>query len=778
MKKLLIVLFSAICGLALATDPWLSKPIAPTYFQTCVKVKDSIQAPIYFQVKDTLATKGYARLQKTDTTVFVRKAGAQTITGLKTFSTGLISSGVQSSAGGLFYGQTSPFPTGLGTYVANYVSPTYGARILAYNGSAYQPLCIGKLISGSTFQLALNSDGTSVFGGTVTATNLSGTNTGDETNSTIISKLGFTPENSSKKGAANGYAPLGNNAQISDSYIPSNIARMTDINNGNVIAAIGYNPENVDKKGVANGYTPLDASAKIATTYLPAAILGALKYQGTWAASVGAYPASPAQGNYWVISTAGTLGTTAYKVGDWLTYNGSSWDKIDNSQTVSSVFGRTGAVVATTGDYTSDQITEGTTNKYYTDARARASLSFAAGSGAYNSSTGVITIPTNNNQLTNGAGYALATGTNATGTWPVSISGTAANATTWGSQSYTSIPSTLNYVMGYNDASSKWSYYSLSQTQTWLGISGASGYIPKFGSGNTLSNSTIFETPTTPYGTVQATLKIEPTITAGTSTNPTSNGSIKLSGGGYDWGGIYTIQPNPAGSWYNRMAFLTMNGNGGALIERMCLDNQGKVGIGTDAPDNGKLTILKNTTYNTEASYALSIQSNIGNAYTELQIGADDAINCGVIQTAGKFTSWISKSLVLNPNGGAVGIGNTSPQYALDVTGSIRSTGIMYAPNFQTTSDVRLKTKIKPISLKQLPINYYSFYLKSDTTDLRYGVIAQEVQKVAPELVSKGKDGYLSVKYTDLLVKEIAALKEIIKTQEERISKIEKLISK
>lgn len=49
-------------------------------------------------------------------------------------------------------------------------------------------------------------------------------------------------------------------------------------------------------------------------------------------------------------------------------------------------------------------ITEGT-NLYYTDARARAALSFTAGSGGYNSTTGVITIPTNTNQLTNGAGF-------------------------------------------------------------------------------------------------------------------------------------------------------------------------------------------------------------------------------------------------------------------------------------------------------------------------------------------------------------------------------------
>lgn len=71
---------------------------------------------------------------------------------------------------------------------------------------------------------------------------------------------------------------------------------------------------------------------------------------------------------------------------------------------VTSVFGRTGAVVAASGDYTTTQVTEGT-NLYFTDARSRAALSFTAGSGAYNSTTGVITIPTDNNQISNGAGY-------------------------------------------------------------------------------------------------------------------------------------------------------------------------------------------------------------------------------------------------------------------------------------------------------------------------------------------------------------------------------------
>jgi hypothetical protein len=76
----------------------------------------------------------------------------------------------------------------------------------------------------------------------------------------------------------------------------------------------------------------------------------------------------------------------------------------DISYPVTSVFGRTGAVVATSGDYTTTLVTEGT-NLYFTDSRARLALSFVAGSGAYNSTTGVITIPTNNTQITNGSNY-------------------------------------------------------------------------------------------------------------------------------------------------------------------------------------------------------------------------------------------------------------------------------------------------------------------------------------------------------------------------------------
>ena len=64
------------------------------------------------------------------------------------------------------------------------------------------------------------------------------------------------------------------------------------------------------------------------------------------------------------------------------------------------------AAVATKDN--TDEITEGTTNLYFTDVRARGAISVTTGSGAYNSTTGILTIPTNTSELTNGAGFITA----------------------------------------------------------------------------------------------------------------------------------------------------------------------------------------------------------------------------------------------------------------------------------------------------------------------------------------------------------------------------------
>ena len=135
-------------------------------------------------------------------------------------------------------------------------------------------------------------------------------------------------------------------------------------------------------------------------------LVGGVQYQGVWNANTNTPTLTSSvgtQGHYYIVNVAGTTnlnGITDWQVGDWAIFSGGAWQKVDNTDSVTSVNGFTGAVSLTT-----DNIPEGTTNLYYLDSRARAALSFAAGSGAYNNTTGVITIPTDNNQILNGAGY-------------------------------------------------------------------------------------------------------------------------------------------------------------------------------------------------------------------------------------------------------------------------------------------------------------------------------------------------------------------------------------
>jgi hypothetical protein len=109
-------------------------------------------------------------------------------------------------------------------------------------------------------------------------------------------------------------------------------------------------------KGVANGVASLDGSGTVPVSQLPAAVLGALSYQGTWNASTNTPTLTSSvgtKGYYYVVSVAGSTnlnGITDWQVGDWAVYNGSIWQKIDNTDAVTSVNGYTGTVVLTNTD--------------------------------------------------------------------------------------------------------------------------------------------------------------------------------------------------------------------------------------------------------------------------------------------------------------------------------------------------------------------------------------------------------------------------------------------
>jgi len=151
---------------------------------------------------------------------------------------------------------------------------------------------------------------------------------------------------------------------------------------------------NTSDKGANNGVATLDAGGKVPASQLP---VGSQVYKGTWNASTNTPTLADGTGTAgWTyrVAVAGTInlgsGSITFNIGDDAIYNGTIWQRNPSSSDVTSVNSQTGVVVLTT-----DNISEGTTNKYYTDARARTSLSVSSPL-AYNSTSGAFSIPQSN----------------------------------------------------------------------------------------------------------------------------------------------------------------------------------------------------------------------------------------------------------------------------------------------------------------------------------------------------------------------------------------------
>ena len=114
----------------------------------------------------------------------------------------------------------------------------------------------------------------------------------------------------------------------------------------------GYIP--TTEKAQPLGVATLDAGGKVPVSQIPQ--MGDLNYQGTWNASTNTptlTSSTGTKGYYYVVSVAGTTnlnGITDWQVGDWAVYNGTAWQKIDNTDAVTSVNGYTGTVVLTASD--------------------------------------------------------------------------------------------------------------------------------------------------------------------------------------------------------------------------------------------------------------------------------------------------------------------------------------------------------------------------------------------------------------------------------------------
>jgi len=111
--------------------------------------------------------------------------------------------------------------------------------------------------------------------------------------------------------------------------------------------------ENTSNKNIANGYAGLDATGKLFTSQMP---ITGLKYLGVWNANTNTPVITSSvgsSGNYYKVSVNGNTnidGLNTWNIGDWIIFNGSTWDKIDNSELVNSVNGYIGSVVLTKSD--------------------------------------------------------------------------------------------------------------------------------------------------------------------------------------------------------------------------------------------------------------------------------------------------------------------------------------------------------------------------------------------------------------------------------------------
>jgi hypothetical protein len=209
-------------------------------------------------------------------------------------------------------------------------------------------------------------------------------------------------------------------------------------------------------------------------------------------------------------------------------------------------------------------------------------------------------------------------------------------------------------------------------------------------------------------------------------------------------------------------------------IERMRITADRNIGINDTSPN--QLMCISN--YSGYSSYFKAKRTT-------------SAVEAGIIlEDSANSTTWLmyrpannTQLRFYNGNGDQAAItygGNflmgttTDNGERLYVSGSIRATGSITA-----NSDVRLKKNIERIEnalQKVSEISGYTYNTIYDE-DRHAGVIAQEIDKVLPEIVNKGNDGLMGVEYGNISALLIEAIKEqkvLIESLQAKVEALEK----
>lgn len=103
----------------------------------------------------------------------------------------------------------------------------------------------------------------------------------------------------------------------------------------------------------AGNYAHLNENGKVPLEELDDSLLGNLQFQTLWDAENNnpQLPLVPTQkGQYWIVSNGGERFGLTFNTGDWLVAGDGVWQKVDNSDAVTSVNGKIGNVILTSND--------------------------------------------------------------------------------------------------------------------------------------------------------------------------------------------------------------------------------------------------------------------------------------------------------------------------------------------------------------------------------------------------------------------------------------------
>ncbi len=165
--------------------------------------------------------------------------------------------------------------------------------------------------------------------------------------------------------------------------------------------------------------------------------------------------------------------------------------------------------------------------------------------------------------------------------------------------------------------------------------------------------------------------------------------------------------------------------------------------------------------------------------------GSSNKLSSGTISSLnnqGDFILWEKNpSTGIHYNLGKVGIGTSSPTESLDIVGNIH-----YSGDIIGLSDKRMKKNIEVFAdglqvIEKLNPMKYQYIFSTNSSEKYVGLLAQEVQKVAPYLVKniESKD-LLAVKYTDILLLLVNSVKELSENNQvakENLKKARKKLS-